>query len=399
MGAKIFELAKGYLNYNSVKFVTIVNWKLGLIHYLIQLLILIYIIVWAIIINKGYLAYDNLIGSATIKVKGSTYFNDTSDGNIEIWDSYDVVHPAVEPNALFLTTNYDLTPNQTRGVCLGNDPKTEACNATSPCGFMKETANGMSNGTCDEESGWCWIYAWCLPENPNETTHLLQDVGTFTVFVRTNIKFPRFGIVKDNVGVDATNLTWGTNIWYVHEMVTNSKQTLDTTLRTKGAIFAVIVQYDCDLDFGDCIPEFSWNRIDKSSNRQTFSTGFNYRYADKWTDWDENLQQFIEYRNLYKVYGLRFFFLLTGRGGKFNIVPLIVNLGSGIALLAVATLLTDIICLYFLPQKKQYKEFKYTKLDDDVALESIDDHMNEENSETEALATLDNRRSSNYGTK
>ena len=84
---------------------------------------------------------------------------------------------------------------------------------------------------------------------------------------------------------------------------------------------------------------------------------------------------FTEYRDLYKVYGVRFLFLLNGQGGKFDIVPLlgllqkkikrkkviffIVNIGSGLALLAIATLISDVITLHILPERKFYNKVKY----------------------------------------
>ncbi len=52
-----------------------------------------------------------------------------------------------------------------------------------------------------------------------------------------------------------------------------------------------------------------------------------------------------------KLYGLRFLFILSGEGKKFDIVPTLVNLGSGLALLSVATgrktaLLVNVVCCF-----------------------------------------------------
>ena len=43
-------------------------------------------------------------------------------------------------------------------------------------------------------------------------------------------------------------------------------------------------------------------------------------------------------RDLYKVYGIRFLIRVTGTGGKFSIVPLLLTIGSGIGLLAVVSI-------------------------------------------------------------
>jgi ATP P2X receptor len=39
-------------------------------------------------------------------------------------------------------------------------------------------------------------------------------------------------------------------------------------------------------------------------------------------------------RDLFKAYGVRFIIKVTGKAGKFNLVPLMQNIGSGIGLLA-----------------------------------------------------------------
>lgn len=69
---------------------------------------------------------------------------------------------------------------------------------------------------------------------------------------------------------------------------------------------------------------FSWNRID-NSRVKSFSSGFNFRYANYYylpegTEW-------VEHRDLYKVFGIRFIFLISGKAGKFDIIPLLINIG------------------------------------------------------------------------
>jgi hypothetical protein len=45
----------------------------------------------------------------------------------------------------------------------------------------------------------------------------------------------------------------------------------------------------------------------------------------------------VDKRDLIKAYGIRFIIKVTGRAGKFSIVPLLLNIGSGIGLLAVVS--------------------------------------------------------------
>jgi len=43
------------------------------------------------------------------------------------------------------------------------------------------------------------------------------------------------------------------------------------------------------------------------------------------------------YRDLFKAYGIRFIIKVSGEAGKFAIVPLLLNIGSGVGLLAIVS--------------------------------------------------------------
>lgn len=87
--------------------------------------------------------------------------------------------------------------------------------------------------------------------------------------------------------------------------------------------------------------------------------GFNYRYANYFKD-----DSGVLYRDLWKLMGARIVFLVSGQAGKFNVIPLFQNLGSGLALLAVATLVSDFIALHLLRNKNFYREVKYLDVAD-----------------------------------
>jgi len=116
--------------YKTIKVVEIHNWKLGLLHYGIQFAILLYVFVYVIGIKKGYQGTGTLIGSTNIKVKGNAFI--ITDGNYQIWDEHDAIQPAKEVDAFFVTTNFQITYSQSRGVCVGQN-KDSFCNATIPC--------------------------------------------------------------------------------------------------------------------------------------------------------------------------------------------------------------------------------------------------------------------------
>jgi len=59
------------------------------------------------------------------------------------------------------------------------------------------------------------------------------------------------------------------------------------------------------------------------------------------------------------MYGLKILIEVEGEAGKFNIVPLMLNVGSGLALMGLATIICDLIVLYCLTSRDVYKEMKY----------------------------------------
>jgi len=58
-------------------------------------------------------------GDVTLKAKGTAYMVTPINGvNSTItWDAVDVVYPPTQPNAIFLTTNVQITDGQTRNTC------------------------------------------------------------------------------------------------------------------------------------------------------------------------------------------------------------------------------------------------------------------------------------------
>lgn len=90
------------------------------------------------------------------------------------------------------------------------------------------------------------------------------------------------------------------------------------------------------------------------------SKGFNYRRIQSYHTLDG-----AEKRDLTKLIGLNFVFLTTGFGKKFvSPVPALTQFGAGMAILAGATLVADLLVEYVLPHKRRYKTAKIHEIDD-----------------------------------
>lgn len=52
------------------------------------------------------------------------------------------------------------------------------------------------------------------------------------------------------------------------------------------------------------------------------------------------------------------------QAGKFDVIPTMINVGSGLALLGVATVLCDVIVLYCMKKRYYYRDKKYKYVED-----------------------------------
>ena len=75
----------------------------------------------------------------------------------------------------------------------------------------------------------------------------------------------------------------------------------------------------------------------------------------------------ITRRTLYKTYGINFVVNVHGEAGKFNLIPSLLNLGAGLALLSITTIICDIIVLYCHKNRVYYQDKKFLNVDTEDA--------------------------------
>jgi len=367
---------KQILYYNTNKVVQIRSWKLGVLYYFFVLVVLAYVGGYAIYYKKGYQEFGDLIGSTYLKVKGVALVGDEKNiENSQVWDAEDVVYPPKENDALFVTTAVTQTKGQYRGVCLGKDSD-EKC----PCTRNKLTSNGIETGVCNDTSNLCYISSWCpIANNSITASQPLNFIQDFTVFVRVTVKFPKFNQTLSNVG-DETAPIDGKNQFTVGKLIQNSiKSSNITDILKKGGLFAILCKWICDFDKSStCEPVFEMLQIDDLKGH---AQGYSFRYSNYYYITNSDNNKKTEMRDLYKVYGARFIFLTYGTGGKFSVLPLLVNIGSGLALITLATLISDFIALKCLPQRKFYNKVKFEEISEHAALHSVGSNNHQPESE------------------
>ena len=160
----------------------------------------------------------------------------------------------------------------------------------------------------------------------------LPFVSSDTIFIRANVVFAKFGLESTNaVG---TTTTKGLNLFTLADIVTGAHMSMDTVV-TQGAIILVSVHYACDLNKQqsptECQPDFRFYRMD--------AAGFQYSRT-------EVLSTAPLKRRLQTVTGVRLYFVLSGKAGRFSLPITLLAIGSGMGLLAVAAVVTDLIMLH-----------------------------------------------------
>jgi len=355
------DTIKEALYFDSVKMVTVRNFKLGLFHRTIQLAVIVYIAVFAIWYKQGYQEASEISGVIYTKMKGVASDNPQHQG-ITI-DANDLIIPASENGAIFLATR-SLSTIQSQGNCTDDSAHNDCVNGTQ-CKAGASTSNGwVIPGECNTKLHKCNISAWCPVENEEQgdfTTYF--GVENFTLFIRSEIVYDKWKIQVSN----AAERKEGVNQFSVYEMLTKAGIEGDdlTDVFYNGTIINIQLDWSCNLDEGveSCKPVFTFARIDTARNAS--SHGFNFRRT---LYFNNNITDSTPVRNVYttrvltKFYGIRFVLQVKGLGRKFDIFAVAITVGSGIAFLAVATLATDVILQYCHPNKDKFKKAKHNHI-------------------------------------
>lgn len=381
-----------WLKYQSVRVMTVRDPTLVCAYYSIILLVVCYIVGYMVVLKKGYQTFDQVVGSTMIKVKGVATLNSTQR---IVFDADDLVVPPLQPDAVFITTNFQESPNQIRSVCPGRD----SCNCSHGdvsvcCKRADKTSNGENTGVCSNE-GYCEVSAWCPVEKQNVEDQILEEVRTWTVYIRTNVNFPKFKAKLTNAPTGVPE--FGVSLFTVEQMINATGWSFDD-VKQHGAMVLATFRYDCDMDYwlhehsSTCLPTIAFERLDVVEGNQTL--GFNFRDIKRWRS-----SEGVEFRDLKKMFGVYVIVRLYGEAGRFNLAGLSVTVGSGLAFLSVATLIADFTMQYLLPVQvsARYVGKKFKMVTSQGECDDVDDDgaavfVNQDNSApTETTRLLDRK--------
>lgn len=404
-----------FFEYDTPKIVHIKSKKIGVLSRFVQLAIIAYIIGYVLYYNKAYQEFDEVVSAVSSKVKGVVFtdFPDEDLTNVpeawkylyrRIWDVTDFVVPPTQNNAFFVTTNMIITPNQTKGTCseMPDEEGEGSCEADKDCDEGESTTlgHGVNTGRCKPWQwsndpnipyNWnftCEIKGWCPVEIGPPMLHkkaVLEESKKFTVLIKNQIEFPKFGKKRTNL-LETQNQTYLKRCTYDEDTdpfcpVFRLESIIDlagqnySAIALTGGVISIGINWDCDLDHDfltHCRPVYKFRRLDNPMAK--IAPGYNFRHANYYND---------NKRTLYKAYGINFVVNVWGRAGKFSIIPTLMNLGAGLALLSITTVICDIIVLYVMKNGGFYKEKKYLDVNGEDAYKPFENINYEEGSHAE----------------
>ncbi|XP_055212247.2 P2X purinoceptor 3 isoform X1 [Gorilla gorilla gorilla] len=318
-----------FFTYETTKSVVVKSWTIGIINRVVQLLIISYFVGWVFLHEKAYQVRDTAIESSVVtKVKGSGLYAN------RVMDVSDYVTPPQGTSVFVIITKMIVTENQMQGFCPESEEKYR-CVSDSQCGPERFPGGGILTGRCVNYSSvlrTCEIQGWCPTEVDTVETPIMMEAENFTIFIKNSIRFPLFNFEKGNLLPNLTARDMKTcrfhpdkdpfcPILRVGDVVKFAGQDFAKLART-GGVLGIKIGWVCDLDkaWDQCIPKYSFTRLDSVSEKSSVSPGYNFRFAKYY-----KMENGSEYRTLMKAFGIRFDVLVYGNAGKFNIIPTIIS--------------------------------------------------------------------------
>ncbi|MEE6514886.1 hypothetical protein FKM82_023287, partial [Ascaphus truei] len=251
------------------------------------------------------------------------------------------------------------------------------CSKNSDCpeGEPVISGNGVKTGRCLKTgvlntTGTCEICAWCPVEKRQKSKRpLLGKAENFTVYIKNSIRFPKFNFSRTNIlntndnsflkSCRNSTLNHYCPIFHLGSIVTWSGSEFQN-MAMEGRVIGIQIEWNCDLDrcSSECHPNYSFTRLDNKFTEKSVSSGYNFRFAKYYRDADGT-----DYRTLIKAYGIRFDIMVNGKAGKFNIIPTLINIGSGLAIMGAGAFFCDLVLVYLIKKSdfcldKKFEEVK-----------------------------------------
>ncbi|XP_008419148.1 P2X purinoceptor 3a [Poecilia reticulata] len=314
------------LTYETYKSVVVRSWPLGIIHRLLQLLIISYFVGYVFLHEKAYQVADtNIESSVVTKVKGFGKLNNA------VMDVADYIYPPQGEGVFSIITKIIETDNQFQGRC------SEVWNISD----IKP-----------------------MPEFVN-----------FTIYIKNSIRFPFFNVTRGNFNSTKDIRTCKYDkirdplcpIFQVDYILNETRQNV-TQLADKGGEIGIIIQWRCNLDHdvNFCVPKYSFSKLDAPFQNSNLSKGYNFRFSKYY-----KTEGGTDYRRLHKAFAIRFDVIVTGTARKFSLIPTVINVIAAVTSVGMGTVFCDLILLHCSKRSQYYKAKKFEEVSEEQIHESL----------------------------
>lgn len=355
---KIFEW---FCYYESVQTKKFENKFAAIIYRITQLCIIFYLICYSFLHSKCYQKIETGLSTTSVKLKGISYVDIFNSSKVElnriIFDQpeYDI---GFQESSFSILTNYIQTTHQQMGKCVDIDDTSNIyCWKNEDCTVNEFTNNGIKTGNCVPcdhtiDKFCCEIFGWCPLENDKilqSEMNKLHGIENFTVFIKNQVEFPEFNFIGRNIPVffdkdmlkycrynSTDSIHKNCPIFKISTILDLLKLDLQTISYIGGSI-AVKIKWDCDfdVDYDRCMPTYSFKYLDEIATN--VAPGLNFRFSRHFKNHNNE-----SFRDLYKAFILKFLIITEAKAGKFDLIIFLSNLGSGIGLFGLASLIGDL---------------------------------------------------------
>jgi len=328
--------------YETVKWVRVLDRRLGLVYYTMLIIIVIYIVLYVCIIEKQYLDFEKSSGWIIVQVLN----NQKSDLGVT-WDSYDRITNPGEQGAVFIPTRVLITKAQTQDhFC---ESLVHTCTKPEDCDIDNEM---LQKSEC--VNGHCMRRQWCPAENPDAPTTETQylEFNDVELWFSTYVHYHKFqlDVATTDERKEILYPMKRANTYPLHDLIRMSNLDPEEVVEN-GAVLIANALLDCDLDTGECGSKVETVNVDTKS-------GFNYAYNHVY------FEDGVRKRDELRMYGIRLLAFATGFGSKTSFPMFVLQTSSGIALMMVAQSVADFVLMTVIAERKHYTDQKVLQTED-----------------------------------
>lgn len=328
--------------YETVKWVRVLDRRLGLIYYTLLVIIVVYIVLYVCIIEKQYLDFEKSSGWVLVQVLN----NQKSDIGVT-WDTYDRITNPGEQGAVFIPTRVLTTKGQTQdGFC---ESPLHPCSSNKDCDIDNEQ---LQKSICN--NGRCMRRQWCPAEDPTKATTETQylEFSEVDLWFSTYVHYHKFllDVATTDERKEMIYPMKRANTYPLHDLIRMSNLDPEEVVEN-GALIIANALLDCDLDNGVCNSRLETINVDTKAG---YNHAVNHVYFENG----------VRKRDFLRMYGIRVLAFATGFGSKTSFPMIVLQASSAISLMTVAQSMSDLVLQYVVPERKHYTDTKVLMTED-----------------------------------